>query len=731
MGISSSNISSENSGGDDTTVSLAQLSVELEEDSPRAVAPPRSTLGLEDLTPGQRENEETRVSQSSPQQVTCDSFSPESKEETAPLSAQSSPDSDFPVARDSFSPESTQATAVVSTQFGSESDSPGIVPSTKRARTQPVRLKEYISQHCQPSSAVGGIWTVEEDRILIDKFSLYGKYWDRIADHLPGRSGKDCRWRFTYDLSVAPEARENSEPDCPVTKRARKPPVYLKKYISQDCQEWSVVPGSWTDDEDCILVDKFALYGTYWDRIADHLPGRSGKDCRLRFIYDLSVAPEARENSEPDSPVTKRARKPPVHLKKYISQDCQEWFAVPGSLTHDEDCILVDKFALYGSYWDRIADHLRGRSGKDCRLRFAYDLSGVAPEERKASSKQEEESRKQKGKRARESSTQSAAKATSDEPLAKRARKAPAILNAPDASLSNWTPDEERILREKEAIGGLSFDQIAAMFLPGRTGAACKQRLRRTKAVQRKAGQSKTWQDCMRGLPWTGEEDCILREKQALGGLTWDQIAEFLPGRSRKACVARFRDHLSTGERSGRPSRIPWTQEEDHILCEKQALGNLTWNQIAELLPGRSVRASYARFHERLNKEQNGFSNRTQWTQEEDKVLCEEVSLGLDWDQIARFFPGRSGNACWLRFNGHLKKGQESLRTSSRVSSATSGPKKAKPSMNPSPKTKKHVRKRNDILEIPFEKRRSNKKTKPRWPPEDLKIALAFFRKCK
>lgn len=53
-----------------------------------------------------------------------------------------------------------------------------------------------------------------------------------------------------------------------------------------------------------------------------------------------------------------------------------------------------------------------------------------------------------------------------------------------------------------------------------------------------------------------------------------------------------------------------WTEEEDKILCEKRALG-LTWKQIAEYLPGRSECACKGRYHNlRIRREEVEFLKR-------------------------------------------------------------------------------------------------------------------------
>jgi len=45
--------------------------------------------------------------------------------------------------------------------------------------------------------------------------------------------------------------------------------------------------GSWTPGEDSILRSKYRLFGNKWSKIAEFLPGRSGKQCRERFVNHL------------------------------------------------------------------------------------------------------------------------------------------------------------------------------------------------------------------------------------------------------------------------------------------------------------------------------------------------------------------------------------------------------------------------------------------------------------
>nr|CAB3493926.1 unnamed protein product [Digitaria exilis] len=87
-----------------------------------------------------------------------------------------------------------------------------------------------------------GLWTEEEDETLKAMVKVHGeRKWAAIAQHLPGRIGKQCRERWTNHL---------------------RPGVDKAKNI-------------WTEEDDMILIAAHKLYGNRWSLIAKELEGRS------------------------------------------------------------------------------------------------------------------------------------------------------------------------------------------------------------------------------------------------------------------------------------------------------------------------------------------------------------------------------------------------------------------------------------------------------------------------
>ncbi|KAK3265018.1 hypothetical protein CYMTET_26273 [Cymbomonas tetramitiformis] len=92
-------------------------------------------------------------------------------------------------------------------------------------------------------------WTTEEDETLRDLVEKHGcKKWSLIASKMPSKASKQCRRRWQN---------------------------YLNAFVKK---------GSWSPEEDAILLDGHKKYGNRWTEIAKMVQGRTDNAVKNRYM---------------------------------------------------------------------------------------------------------------------------------------------------------------------------------------------------------------------------------------------------------------------------------------------------------------------------------------------------------------------------------------------------------------------------------------------------------------
>jgi hypothetical protein len=221
-----------------------------------------------------------------------------------------------------------------------------------------------------------------------------------------------------------------------------------------------------------------------------------------------------------------------------------------------------------------------------------------------------------------------------------------------------WTPEEDAKLNSAvtktcKKKHGKEYNWVAiAALVPGRTKGQCKNRwhgalVRRIDRANEGTGN------------WLEDEDIKLKDAvQTYSCKDWDAVAVLVPGRTKKQCCNRWHGALdpSIDQVSGRPGK--WAEDEDSKLKDAvQTHGCKNWGAIAALVPGRTNRQCWSRWHQTLDPRINRANERTgKWAEDEDRKLKDAVQThgGKNWVKIATLVAGRTEKQCYDRWNDVL-----------------------------------------------------------------------------
>jgi hypothetical protein len=166
---------------------------------------------------------------------------------------------------------------------------------------------------------------------------------------------------------------------------------------------------------------------------------------------------------------------------------------------------------------------------------------------------------------------------------------------------------------------------------------------------------------------WTPEEDKKLASavkttrKKKHGKkykIDWIAVSPLVPGRTKRQCFNRWHDVLQS-KKNGTTARAGnWTKEEDSTLKDAVKKHNCkNWGAITALVPGRTIRQCNKRWHGVLEcNSDEAIARVGKWTTYEDSSLKDAVEKhnGKDWAAIAALVPGRTKRQCNKRWHDAL-----------------------------------------------------------------------------
>lgn len=109
-----------------------------------------------------------------------------------------------------------------------------------------------------------------------------------------------------------------------------------------------------------------------------------------------------------------------------------------------------------------------------------------------------------------------------------------------------------------------------------------------------------------------------------------------------------MKDFYASSPEQQKRGRMPFTQEEDDMLRDAVEKYRDNWEMIASHVYGRNERQCRDRWEKYLDPS----LNKGEWTPEEDKLIMDSVEeYGRKWSKIDVLFKGRSSTAIKNRYN--------------------------------------------------------------------------------
>jgi hypothetical protein len=155
-----------------------------------------------------------------------------------------------------------------------------------------------------------------EDARLLELVGLFGETdWTSIANQMPDRTARQCRERWLYFLTP------------------------------------SIINGPWSADEDALLLQKFAEFGSHWKALTQFFPGRTEINIKNHYaaLIRRSTPFPGHPSHNSSADVVARASTPNTDSTEKFDDLLPDLLGLPSDLEAKQE---TSDSSLYEREWD-------------------------------------------------------------------------------------------------------------------------------------------------------------------------------------------------------------------------------------------------------------------------------------------------------------------------------------------------------------------------------------------
>ena len=188
-------------------------------------------------------------------------------------------------------------------------------PSIRRIKEETEDSKSDDSDEEDQSN----VWTEEDDELMFRKFIKHGNNWKQIQMYFPDKTVDNCKQHWANVVRPRVIGEQPNEPSA-------YGPIAAKK--------------RWSEADDEVLYAVWQVFGCDWDRISNHIPGKTPEQIREHWVTDLQPLLLAENRLTPEM-IRKRNRYEDIGKLNPVSHELE--LGKENENTTNEDMELINK----------------------------------------------------------------------------------------------------------------------------------------------------------------------------------------------------------------------------------------------------------------------------------------------------------------------------------------------------------------------------------------------------